>query len=100
MDLSLPEMDGWTATKSLKSDPETKYIPIVALTAHTLPSDRKRATAGRMRQLSFEAHQYRIIHGDRCESNCQSRYEVKAQVKNKAERQSSLMFIFEQRGIK
>ena len=43
MDLSLPEMDGWTATKSLKSDPETKHIHIVALTAHTLPSDRKRA---------------------------------------------------------
>ena len=43
MDLSLPEMDGWTATKSLKSDPETKHIPIVALTAHTLPGDRKRA---------------------------------------------------------
>jgi two-component system, cell cycle response regulator DivK len=43
MDLSLPEMDGWTATSRLKSDPETKRIPIVALTAHTLPGDRKRA---------------------------------------------------------
>jgi two-component system, cell cycle response regulator DivK len=43
MDLSLPEMDGWTATERLKSDPETKHIPVVALTAHTLPGDRKRA---------------------------------------------------------
>jgi CheY-like chemotaxis protein len=43
MDLSMPETDGWTATKSLKSDPETKHIPIVALTAHILPGDRKRA---------------------------------------------------------
>ena len=43
MDLSLPEMDGWTATERIKGDPETKHIPIAALTAHTLPGDRKRA---------------------------------------------------------
>ena len=43
MDLSLPEMDGWTATRQIKSDPELKRIPIAALTAHTLPGDRKRA---------------------------------------------------------
>lgn len=43
MDLSLPEMDGWDATKHIKGDPETKHIPLVALTVHTLPSDRKRA---------------------------------------------------------
>lgn len=43
MDLTLPEMDGWTATQTLKSDSETSVIPIIALTAHTLPGDRKRA---------------------------------------------------------
>ncbi len=43
MDLSLPEMDGWTATERLKTDGATKHIPIVALTVHTLPGDRKRA---------------------------------------------------------
>jgi CheY-like chemotaxis protein len=43
MDLSLPELDGWTATERIKSDPETGHIPIAALTAHTLPGDRKRA---------------------------------------------------------
>ncbi|HUH96753.1 MAG TPA: response regulator [Anaerolineales bacterium] len=43
MDLSLPEIDGWTATERIKSDPETRHIPIAALTAHTLPGDRKRA---------------------------------------------------------
>jgi two-component system, cell cycle response regulator DivK len=43
MDLSMPEMDGWMATKSLKSDDETRRIPVLALTAHTLPGDRKRA---------------------------------------------------------
>lgn len=43
MDLGLPEMDGWNAIKNLKSDEETKNIPLYALTAHTLPNDRKRA---------------------------------------------------------
>lgn len=43
MDLGLPEMDGWNATEKLKSDVETKAIPLYALTAHTLPQERKRA---------------------------------------------------------
>jgi two-component system cell cycle response regulator DivK len=43
MDLSLPEMDGWEAAQELKSDPNTAHIPLLALTAHTLPGDRKRA---------------------------------------------------------
>jgi len=43
MDLTLPEMDGWTATQTLKSQPATAAIPVIALTAHTLPGDRKRA---------------------------------------------------------
>jgi CheY-like chemotaxis protein len=43
MDLSLPELDGWDATRILKSDPATHDIPILALTAHTLPHERKRA---------------------------------------------------------
>jgi CheY-like chemotaxis protein len=43
MDLSLPGIDGWTAARELKDDPNTSHIPLLALTAHTLPSDRKRA---------------------------------------------------------
>jgi two-component system, cell cycle response regulator DivK len=43
MDLGLPEMDGWLAAETLKSDEITKSIPIYALTAHTLPIERKRA---------------------------------------------------------
>jgi len=43
MDLGMPEMDGWIATERLKSDEMTKAIPLYALTAHTLPHDRKRA---------------------------------------------------------
>jgi two-component system cell cycle response regulator DivK len=36
MDLSLPELDGWEATRKLKGDPRTGHIPIVALTGHAL----------------------------------------------------------------
>jgi len=43
MDLSMPEMDGWMAAEKLKSDEVTKSIPLFAWSAHTLPSDRKRA---------------------------------------------------------
>ena len=43
MDLSMPEMDGWTATGLIKKDPQTSSIPLIALTAHALPGDRQRA---------------------------------------------------------
>jgi two-component system, cell cycle response regulator DivK len=43
MDLTMPEMDGWVAAEKLKADEITKSIPLYALSAHTLPSDRKRA---------------------------------------------------------
>lgn len=43
MDMSLPEMDGWNATKLIRQDPETAHIPMIALTVHTLPIERKRA---------------------------------------------------------
>jgi two-component system, cell cycle response regulator DivK len=43
MDLSLPEIDGWEATRYLKSDPRTKGIPIVALTGHTLAGHSREA---------------------------------------------------------
>lgn len=43
MDLSLPGMDGWEATRRLKQDNRTSHIPIIALTAHALKSDRENA---------------------------------------------------------
>jgi CheY-like chemotaxis protein len=43
MDLSLPRMDGWTATRLLKDDDATKAIPVIALTAHAMIGDRERA---------------------------------------------------------
>ncbi|HEX7238839.1 MAG TPA: response regulator [Longimicrobiaceae bacterium] len=43
MDISIPEIDGWEATRILKADPDTAGLPIIALTAHALESDRARA---------------------------------------------------------
>lgn len=45
MDLSLPVMDGWEATRSLKAAAETRAIPVIALSAHAMPGDRERALA-------------------------------------------------------
>jgi two-component system, cell cycle response regulator DivK len=44
MDISIPGIDGWEATRILRQDPSTHGIPIIALTAHALADDRKRAT--------------------------------------------------------
>jgi CheY-like chemotaxis protein len=43
MDMSLPEIDGWEASRQLKQDPATSRIPIIALTAHAMHSDRDKA---------------------------------------------------------
>jgi CheY-like chemotaxis protein len=43
MDVTLGEMDGWEATQLIKANPETSAIPIVALTAHALASDRAKS---------------------------------------------------------
>jgi CheY-like chemotaxis protein len=45
MDLNLPVVDGWEATRRLKADPGTRDIPIIALTAHAMAGDHERALA-------------------------------------------------------
>lgn len=51
MDISIPGMDGWEATRILRHDPATLGIPIIALTAHALADDRERAL-----QMGFTAY--------------------------------------------
>jgi len=43
MDMSLPVMDGWEATRRLKAGAATKQIPIIALTAHAMPEDERKS---------------------------------------------------------
>jgi two-component system cell cycle response regulator DivK len=45
MDMGLPVLDGWRATEQIKADPETKKIPVIALTANAMAGDRQKCLA-------------------------------------------------------
>jgi len=45
MDLSLPVIDGWEATRRIKAAPETRHIPVIAVTAHAMTGDKEKALA-------------------------------------------------------
>ena len=70
MDLSLPVIDGWEATRILKADERTRHIPIVALTANALLSDRARA-----RELSFDGFLAKPVTPRRVISEIESRFD-------------------------
>ena len=59
MDLDLPVVDGWEATRRLKSDPRTRDIPVIALSAHALAGAREKAHRGRMRRVRYQAGRIR-----------------------------------------
>jgi two-component system, cell cycle response regulator DivK len=79
MDMSLPVMDGWEATRRIKANPETASIPVIALTAHAVAGDRERCLeAGcsdyeskpiRFPQLLSKVHQYLGIPDDSASDN-------------------------------
>lgn len=43
LDLAIPELDGWDVATELKADPKTKHIPLVAMSAFTMPKDKRKA---------------------------------------------------------
>ena len=48
MDMSLPVLDGWEATRRIKAAPDTRRIPIIGLTAHTMATDRDKSVSKRV----------------------------------------------------
>ncbi|HTC34129.1 MAG TPA: response regulator [Bryobacteraceae bacterium] len=56
MDLGLPGMDGWEAARQIRSSPTTSHIPIIALTAHALSADVKRAS-----EVGFDGYETKPV---------------------------------------
>lgn len=43
MDLAMPTLDGWEATRAIKTNPKTRHVPVIALTGHVMPAELRRA---------------------------------------------------------
>ena len=63
MDLSLPVMDGWEATSTIKADHKTKNIPIIVLTAHAMAGDRERALEAGADEYDTKPIEYKRLLG-------------------------------------
>ncbi len=61
MDLSLPELDGWEATRRIKLNPATAHIPVIALTAHALDQDIQKALAAGCDQYETKPVDFRRL---------------------------------------
>jgi CheY-like chemotaxis protein len=60
MDIGLPVISGWDATGRIKSMPETKHIPVIALTSHAMAGDREKAL-----QAGFDEHETKPVDFER-----------------------------------
>ena len=63
LDLWLPGMDGWQASRLLKSDPATKHIPIIIMTAHAVPGDREKALANLCDEFETKPINFPVLFG-------------------------------------
>ena len=63
MDLSLPVMDGWEATSTIKNSEETKKIPIIVLTAHAMAGDREKALEAGADEYDTKPIEFKMLLG-------------------------------------
>jgi len=61
MDLGLPGIDGWEATRRLKNNPETRHIPIIVLSAHAMTNDREIALAAGANEFDTKPVQFQRL---------------------------------------